>query len=120
MLDPGTYAATLDRFEETPTGELAVLIVEREGEPVSQLDLPVAVVPAAGRHVDAVFEVVVADDRFAVAYRPEETDRRAESAAARFDRLARRPPSATDGDEDGGDDSADPRGPDDSGRVDEG
>ena len=107
MLDFGTYTATIDRFEETPGGDLAVLVVERDGDPVSQLDLPVAAVPTTGRHVDAVFEVVVADNRFEVGYRPDETSRRAESAAARFDRLARRPPSTeptVDGEEPAGGD----------------
>jgi hypothetical protein len=93
MLDPGTYTATLDRIEGAPGGDLAVLVVERDGDPVSQFDLPVEVIPDDGRHVDAVFEVVVDGDRFALTHRPEATERRAASAQSRFDRLARRPPS---------------------------
>ena len=94
MPEPGTYTATLDRFEETPAGELAVLVVERDGDPLTQLDLPVETIPAAGRQVDAVFEVVVDDERFELSYRTDETARRATDAQTRFDRLARRPPSA--------------------------
>ncbi|WP_318566657.1 DUF3006 family protein [Salinigranum marinum] len=93
MLDPGAYTATLDRFEETPAGELAVLVVERDDDPLTQLDLPVETIPAAGRQVDAVFDVVVEDQRFELSYRTDETARRAADARTRFDRLARRPPS---------------------------
>jgi hypothetical protein len=93
MLDPGTYTATLDRIEGTPGGDLAVLVIERDGDPVSQLDLPLEAVPDDGRHADAVFEVVVGSDRFALTHRPDETERRAAAAQSRFDRLARRPPS---------------------------
>jgi hypothetical protein len=93
MLEPGTYTATIDRFEETPGSELAVFVVEADGAPVSQLDLPVETVPSEGRSVDAVFEVVVTADRFELTYHPEETEDRAASARTRFDRLARRPPS---------------------------
>jgi hypothetical protein len=92
MLESGTYTATIDRFEETPSSKLAVLVVEAAGEPVSQLDLPVEVVPSEGRSVDAVFDVVVADDRFELAYRAGETERRSASTRTRFDRLAQRPP----------------------------
>jgi hypothetical protein len=95
MLDPGpgTYTATLDRFEETPGGDLAVLLVERDGDFVSQLDIPVELIPVEGRRVDAVFALVLEADRVELTYRADETDRRAESAQARFDRLAERPPS---------------------------
>jgi hypothetical protein len=93
MLDPGTYTATIDRFEETPGSELAVFVVEAAGEPVSQLDLPVEAIPREGRRVDAVFEVVIAADRFELVYRADETESRTDAARTRFDRLAQRPPS---------------------------
>lgn len=93
MVDPGTYTATLDRFEDAPGAELAVLVVERDGEAVSQLDLPIEVIPHEGRHVDAVFHLVVDADRFEIAFHAEETTQRAEAAQSRFDRLAQRPPS---------------------------
>jgi hypothetical protein len=98
MLDAGTYTATLDRFEDTADTVLAVLVVERDGAPVGQLDLPVDVLPEAGRSVDSVFSVVRTDDRFELTYRADETDRRAESTQARFDRLAQRPPHDEGGD----------------------
>jgi hypothetical protein len=122
-LEPGTYTATLDRVEETADGtDLAVLIVEREDEgdhegkgegdhegkgegdhegeagpgadALSQVDLPLGVVPREGRHVDAVFGVTVDAERFELAFRGGETARRAEAAQSRFDRLAQRPPSS--------------------------
>ncbi len=98
MVDPGTYTATLDRIEDAPGGEWAVFVVERDGEAVSQLDLPVDVVPSEGRRVDAVFDLVVDADRFELAFRDEETARRAEDAQTRFDRLAQRPPATEAGD----------------------
>jgi hypothetical protein len=110
MLDPGRYTATLDRIEGTPDGDLAVLVVERDGDPVSQLDLPVEVVPDDGRHVDAVFDVVVEGDRFGLTHRPDETERRAAAAQSRFDRLARRPPSRGDEGAAADDTEAAPRG----------
>jgi hypothetical protein len=97
MLDPGSYTATLDRFEDAPGVELAVLVVERDGEDPAQLDLPVDVVPAEGRQVDAVFDLVVDAGRFELAFRSEETARRAEAAQARFDRLAQRRPPDDEG-----------------------
>ncbi|WP_136588525.1 DUF3006 domain-containing protein [Salinigranum halophilum] len=93
MIDPGTYTATLDRFEDAPGTEVAVLVVERDGEAVSQLDLPVEAIPDAGRRVDAVFDLVVGERRFELTYRDDETARRAADAQSRFDRLAQRPPS---------------------------
>lgn len=93
MVEPGTYTATLDRFEDAPGAELAVLVVECDGEAVSQLDLPTGVIPHDGRHVDAVFDLVVDADRFELAFRAGETTRRAEATQSRFDRLAQRPPS---------------------------
>jgi hypothetical protein len=102
MLDGDTYTATLDRFEDAPDGELAVLVVEHDGEAVGQLDLPVETIPTDGRSVDSVFSVVRTDGRFELTYRADETTERAESAQARFDRLARRPPGDGDGNRNGG------------------
>lgn len=99
MLDGGTYTATLDRFEDAPDGRLAVLVVERDGEPVGQVDLPVEAVPTAGRSVDSVFSLVRTDERFELTYRADETTARAESAQTRFDRLAQRPPADDENDD---------------------
>jgi hypothetical protein len=98
MVDTGTYTATLDRFEDTLGTELAVFVVEHDGEAVSQLDLPTDVVPAEGRQPDAVFDLVVTDDRFELSFRAEETTRRAEETQSRFDRLAQRPPTLDESD----------------------
>lgn len=98
MVDPGTYTATLDRFEDAPGTELAVFVVERDGEAVAQLDLPTDVVPTEGRQPDAVFDLVVTDSRFELSFRAEETARRTEEAQSRFDRLAQRPPAPDESD----------------------
>lgn len=95
MVDTGRYTATLDRFEETAHDDLAVLVVERDGDAVAQFDLPTGAIPAEGRHVDAVFDLTVESDRVELVYRAEETTRRAEAAQTRFDRLAQRPPTET-------------------------
>ena len=96
QMDPGSYTAVFDRLEETPTGDLAVFVVEHDGDPTAQLDLPLELVPEAGRSVDSVFELTVEPHRVELAYRDEETTRRAESSQARFDRLAQRPPGNTE------------------------
>jgi alkaline phosphatase D len=73
--------------------------VERDGEPVGQVDLPVEAVPTAGRSVDSVFSLVRTDERFELTYRADETTARAESAQTRFDRLAQRPPADDENDD---------------------
>lgn len=99
-LETGRYLAVLDRFEPLANGtELAVFVVETEGEPLAQLELPRMVVPRNGRQVDAVFEVTLSDDHLELAHRPDDSDERRESARSRFDRLARRPPSRAEADE---------------------
>jgi hypothetical protein len=90
----GEYVAVLDRFEEGPDADrpLAVLVCERDGETVGDLVVAHVAVPQPGRHVDAVLDVTVEDGELVAAdYRPEETERRKESAQSRFDRLSRRP-----------------------------
>lgn len=85
----GQYVAVVDRFE----GDLAVLLLEDGDEVVDDVAVGRDRLPEQGRHQDAVLAVVVQDGRLAdVEYRPDETERRAESARERFDRLARRPP----------------------------
>lgn len=88
MTPDGRYTAVLDRFE----GEVAVLLLEADGETVDDRDVPRADLPSEGRHVDAVFEIQVEnDDIVDVDYAEDETERRHESVRRRFDRLARRP-----------------------------
>ncbi|SFR32020.1 DUF3006 family protein [Halogeometricum limi] len=91
-----TYTAVVDRFEE----EDAVLLLEADGETVDELVVPRPVLPADGRHRDAVFAVTLDADRTELVYRPDETDRRRDAAQRRFDRLAR-PLGRKDRDEDG-------------------
>lgn len=76
--------AVLDRFE----GDRAVLVVGDESLAVRATRLP-----AAGRHVDAVFAVRLAHGALtSVEYDLRATRRRARSARGRFDRLARAHP----------------------------
>ena len=86
------YAAVLDRFE----GELAVLLLESEGETVDELVVPTRLLPPAGRREDAVFAVGVSEKRTEFAYDAEETERRAEDAQRRFDGLSRSLSSGAD------------------------
>lgn len=92
MIPDGTYTAVVDEFEESAArlelqpqppdddGTLYELVVDR-----SQL-------PADGRAVGAVLEVAVVDEEpVSMAYDPDETQRRRETARERFDRLSRRP-----------------------------
>ncbi|MGM0592523.1 MAG: DUF3006 domain-containing protein [Halobacteriota archaeon] len=90
-MEPGTYVAVLDRFE----GDLAVLLLERDGETVDDISVPRAVLPADGRHPDAVFDFTVSPNRTTLEYDPEAGTERLDAARDRFERLARRPPSAT-------------------------
>jgi len=96
----GTRTAVLDRFEATGDGhELAVLLVEDDGDVVDERHVDRDLLPAVGRHENAVFEVTTTDDELTeISYRPEETRDRREAAQSRFDRLADRPPTDDDGD----------------------
>jgi hypothetical protein len=59
---------------------------------VDDLVVPVEDLPGDAREADAVLDVEVTDgDLAAATYRPSETERRAEDAQSRFDRLSRRP-----------------------------
>lgn len=101
MLPDGTYDGMVDRFEEDAAGtELAVVLLERDGEVVGQLDLPRAELPAdVGQ--DAVLQLELVDGAAAdITYDPEATETRAEAAQDRFDRLAERAPSDSESDAD--------------------
>jgi len=92
-----TYTATVDRIVD---GQTAVVLVEADGETVSQLDVDVATLPEAGQHDGAVLSVVVAiddegcptdsDTVLEATYRPEETRSRRRSAQDRLDSLSTR------------------------------
>lgn len=82
----GTVTAVVDRFED----DRAVLVLERDGETAGELVIDAERLPDDGRTVDAVFEVVLSEGAPTdVAFRPERTEHRAESAQRRFDRLSR-------------------------------
>jgi hypothetical protein len=93
MVEDGSYTAVVDRFEvDADDRRLAVLLLEADGGTVGDLVVPAGELPSDARAADAVLSVEVVDgDMAAVEYRPDETDRRAEDAQSRFDRLSRRP-----------------------------
>jgi hypothetical protein len=96
MTTDGTYTAVVDRFED----DLAVLLLEDDGETVGEVAVDAGRLPEDGRHVDAVLVVELADgDLVDVTYDAAETVDRAEAAQSRFDELSGRPPS-TDADSD--------------------
>ncbi|SEV92492.1 DUF3006 family protein [Halobacterium jilantaiense] len=89
----GTYTGVVDRFE----GDLAVVLLEVDGETVGERALDRARLPEAGRSVDAVLRVEVEDGRVAaVSYDPDESERRSGRARRRFGELSSRPPAADD------------------------
>jgi len=93
MLADGTYTGVVDRFE----GDLAVVLLEADGETVGERALDRARLPEAGRSVDAVLRVEIEDGRVAaVSYEPDESERRSERARRRFDELSSRPPTVDD------------------------
>jgi hypothetical protein len=108
-----TYDAVVDRFE----GGLAVLVVEKER--TTELVLDREALPPAGREQDAVLRVTYdSGEVVGVALDERETAARGESAAERFDRLARRPrgsEDATDGAPGGNDGDSDVDGDRDAG-----
>jgi len=96
MLPDGTYTGVVDRIEEDAEGvELAVILLEDDGEVIEQVNLPRGDLPAEVEP-DTVLEVALVDgDVTDVAYLAEETETRADAAQRRFDRLAERPPDCT-------------------------
>lgn len=85
------YTAVIDRFE----GDLAVLLLERDGETVGDVAVPRAELPPDARHQDAVLRVTVEDGEVQQAtYEAEETAERKERAQSRVDRLSQRPPES--------------------------
>ena len=106
MVDDGDYTAVLDRFEHHDTAEetteeateLAVLLLERDSDLVDQLVVETTALPKDARHQDAVLEVrVESEELLNVVYEAEATERRAERAQSRFDRLSQRPPDSDPG-----------------------
>lgn len=81
-----TYTATLDRVED---GQIAVLLLEEDGEIIEQLDVDIERLPEDGQREGAVLEVTVEEGDFQTAeYLPNATQSRRESMQDRFDRLS--------------------------------
>ena len=88
MPTDGEYTAVVDRFE----GDLAVVLLERDGETVDDIAIQRTELPEKARHQDGILRVSIEDGELREAsYKAEETDERAEHAQSRFDRLSRRP-----------------------------
>lgn len=86
-LPDGEYVAVLDRFE----GEVAVVLLERDGETVGDVAVSRDCLPEAARRADAVLSVTLDDGAVtAISYDEDATERRAERSQSRFDRLSRR------------------------------
>ncbi|WP_123624565.1 DUF3006 family protein [Halorubrum sp. CSM-61] len=92
-LPDGEYTAVVDAVEDG----LATVFFERDGEEVGNAVLEASRLPADGRRADAVLSVTLCGGRIeSAAYEPDRTERRAEAAQDRFDRLSKRPPSDED------------------------
>ena len=93
MIPDGTYTATVDRFED----DLAVLLVEEDGQDIDQLVIDRSELPWRAREQNAVLTVTVSEGEYEKGtYEPDETEARTEDAQSRFDRLSRRPPNNDD------------------------
>ena len=87
MVADGTYVATVDRVE----GELAVVLVEVDGEVVGEVTAPLSDLPA-GVGAESVLEIRLEDGELVeVTEDSAATRARKQNARDRFDRLARRP-----------------------------
>ncbi|KAB1198183.1 MULTISPECIES: DUF3006 family protein [Haloferax] len=90
MIPDGTYTATVDHFED----DLAVLLIEEDGQDIDQLVVDRSQLPWRARKQNSVLTVTVSEGEYeSGTYEPEETEERTEAAQSRFDRLSRRPPS---------------------------
>ena len=84
------YTGVIDRFED----DLAVILLEADGDVVDELVLEREELPEDAAHVDAVLEVTLKDGEVTdLVYDPAETATRKDRAQSRFDRLSERPPS---------------------------
>jgi len=93
MTSDGTYTAVVDRFED----DLAVVLLEADGDTVGEVVLAKERLPEDGQHADAVLTVELEDGTVVdITYEEQETEDRIEQAQQRFDELSQRPPSAED------------------------
>ena len=89
MTADGEYLAVLDRFEE----DLAVLLLEQDGEQIDEFIVSKDDLPDPARRQDAILTVFIEDEQLIDAnYDADETEARKETAQSRFDQLAERPP----------------------------
>ena len=78
------FTGVIDRFEE----ELAVILLEADGDVVDEIVLDRSELPAEAAHSDAILEVTLTDGEVTeLSYNPDETTDRKERAQSRFDRL---------------------------------
>ncbi|MCL9815715.1 DUF3006 domain-containing protein [Natronocalculus amylovorans] len=81
------YTGVVDRIVDDTT---AVILLERNGTTIEQLDVPKETLPTDGQHEGAVFEITV---RFAIEsmeYLPETEVDRKQAAQDRLDGLSKR------------------------------
>ncbi|WP_066418721.1 DUF3006 domain-containing protein [Halorubrum aethiopicum] len=88
------FIGVVDRFED----DLAVVLLEQDGEVVDELVIDRDALPDAANHVDAVLQITRGDDGSVreMSYDAETTTERKERAQSRFDRLSKRPPKDDD------------------------
>jgi hypothetical protein len=87
------FTGVIDRFED----DLAVVLLEADGEVVDEVVLERDELPSEAAHTDAVLVVTITDGAVTdLSYDAAETAERQERAQSRFDRLAERPPSEDD------------------------
>ncbi len=84
------YTGVIDRFED----DLAVILLEKDGEVVDELVLDRSDLPSDAAQEDAILDVTLEDGEVTdLVYDPAETENRKNRAQSRFDRLSERPPS---------------------------
>lgn len=88
MTADGSFTCVVDRIVD---GSTAVLLLERDGDVVDQLDVDAETLPEDGRHEGAAFDADVSDGSVvALEYRPERERERRERVQDTFDRLSER------------------------------
>lgn len=87
------FIGVIDRFE----GDLAVILLEADGDVVDEKVVERDELPERAAHVDAILDVEFTDGEITdLSYDQEETVRRKDHTQSRFDRLAKRPPNESD------------------------
>jgi len=82
----GTYTGVVDRIED---GEIAVILLEENGQVIEQVDVPVGRLPEPAQTDGGVLSVMLEDgDIVSMEYRPDATRDRRESAQEKLDRLS--------------------------------